>query len=418
LTKSTSTIQAELIKAGVNVAHYDAMEAFSEGATSGSLVQKIPGLGQVAQAYNQYLFHDFIPRMKMTMATHAFERNLKRYSGKMSRDRIASLTADQANAAFGELNYRKMGRNPTFQDFLRMTLLAPDFLEARGRFVGQALKPFGREQSRALITGAVALYVMARIVNQNVSGDPHWDKPFSVVVKGKEYRLRTVQGDIEHLVRDPQNFAWVRLNPTTTKPLMTGLFGRDEYGRPISVKDIAQDTATGAIPISLQKRIRNPLDFSLLDSMLQAVGVSNSKFYTKGAKEARDYVFNSIPKDKDTSTVRAQSMKIRKLEKDFAEGDLTAQQLHEKLQRGDITEKQLKRVTGPEAQQSSVEIDFKRLPIEKALEFWPNYSDDERKLLRPLLAKKAATISRLDRTASQKRALAEQARAALTPKEK
>ena len=111
-----------------------------------------------------------------------------------------------------------LGRNPTFQDLMRLTLLAPDFLEARGRFVAQGLKPYGREQSRALLAGATAMYVSCRIINQAVDQDPHWDKPFSVVYNSKEYRLRTAQGDLEHLVRDPWQFAAVRLNPTTTKP--------------------------------------------------------------------------------------------------------------------------------------------------------------------------------------------------------
>lgn len=276
--------QRELVRWGMQVADYRAMEAFSEGSTHGSLVRKVPGLGQVAQHYNQYLFRSFIPRMKMTMGLHALERNIARYQGKLSMDQIYRLTAEQSNAAFGELNYRMLGRNPTFQDFLRLSLLAPDFAEARGRFLLQGLKPFGREQSRALITGAVALYVMARIINQGVSGDPHWDKPFSVIHNGKEYRLRTVQGDIEHLIRDPRNFAYVRLNPATSKVAIEALTGRDEWGRQQPPSKLLTKTVEGAIPIAAQKAVKNPDDFSLIDSVLGSIGISSSKLRLKGAQ--------------------------------------------------------------------------------------------------------------------------------------
>ncbi len=159
---STKTIdfsspkQAKLIDHGLQVASFDAQEEFSEGLASG-LTERIPLVGGYLRRYNDYLFSDYIPRLKMAMAREALERNLKRYAGKMSEDQIYALTANQANAAFGELNYTMLGRNKTMQDVLRMALLAPDFLEARGRFVGQALKPYGREQAVALIAGALGL---------------------------------------------------------------------------------------------------------------------------------------------------------------------------------------------------------------------------------------------------------------------
>src|SRR5712692_504048 len=133
----------------------------------------------------------------MSMALEALERNRARYPG-LSEDQLNELTAKQANAAFGELNYKMLGRNPTFQDVLRLGLLAPDFLEARGRFVGQALKPYGREQAVALGLGAVTLYAGARILNQILDNDPHWapQDAFNVIHSGKTYRLRTVQGDV------------------------------------------------------------------------------------------------------------------------------------------------------------------------------------------------------------------------------
>src|SRR4029077_6570362 len=93
-------------------------------------------------------------RLKMKMALEAYDRNMSRYGPDtktaFTPDQIAELTASQANAAFGEMNYKLLGRSPTTQDFLKLTVLAPDFLEARTRFIAQALKPYGKEQRAAL----------------------------------------------------------------------------------------------------------------------------------------------------------------------------------------------------------------------------------------------------------------------------
>ena len=116
----------------------------------GGLISRIPGVGRLQNAFNDFLFKDYIPKLKMTMALEALERNQARYQGKLTDGQIAELTAHQANAAFGELNYKLMARSPTVQDALRLGFLAPDFLEARSKFVGQALKPYGKEQRVAL----------------------------------------------------------------------------------------------------------------------------------------------------------------------------------------------------------------------------------------------------------------------------
>ena len=283
--------QMGLVEGGLQIADYRAMEQFSEGSTSGSLVRKIPVLGTVAQKYNEYLFRSFIPRLKMTMALHALERNQGRYP-KMAPEDLNALTAREANAAFGELNYRLMGRNPTFQDLLRLTLLAPDFLEARSRFVGQALKPYGAEQSTALMLGAVGLYGLARVANTLLNDDrnPHWERPFSLVYHGKEYRLRTVQGDLMHLLQDPRQFAWVRLNPAVTKPGLEMLSGRDEFGRPLKVGERLVDLAKQSVPIAFQKTLRNPNDYTALDSILQTLGVSNTRYRTSAEATALEYL--------------------------------------------------------------------------------------------------------------------------------
>jgi len=249
-------LQRDLINGGLIVADYKNLDLFSEGMAGGGLLNKIPGAGKYLKQYTDYLFSDYIPRLKMKMATEAYARNAERYSN-LSHEQIVSLTADQANAAFGELNYAKMGRNKTFQDFLRVTMLAPDFLEARGRFAGQGMKSlvggYGKEQAAALIRGTAIMYAGARIANYIFNdGDPEWDKPFSVIIGDNEYSLRSVPGDIYHLITKPDSFLYVRLNPWTVRPVMEGLTGRNQFGQYRDTKDQALDYLKSVVPLPLQ----------------------------------------------------------------------------------------------------------------------------------------------------------------------
>ena len=112
------------------------MDLFSEGMASSGLINKIPGIGPLMRNIPNICSRGISPRLKMEMATRAYGRNKTRYGKKLTDDQIQFLTGQQANAAFGELNYDMMGRNKTFQDVMRLVLLAPDFLEARAKFRG------------------------------------------------------------------------------------------------------------------------------------------------------------------------------------------------------------------------------------------------------------------------------------------
>lgn len=278
----TDPITKAGVEHGLQLADYHAMEAFSEGLSSGPLTNGIPVVGRrILKPYTEWLFQDYIPRLKLTMFKHALERNTKRYanelsSGKITQDQILETTSNQANAAFGELNYRYMGRNPTLQDTLRAFLLAPDFLEARGRFVGQSLKPHGREQLVALGLLASTMYITARVTNQIIDGDPHWEKEhaFSIVAAGHAYTLRSVPGDIMHLVSDPRSFSYHRLSPIIGRGSIEAITGRDDRGVKRDVLQQVKDMGSTAIPISLRKRD----DMNIWESFLNAFGVGTRRY--------------------------------------------------------------------------------------------------------------------------------------------
>jgi len=288
--------QSRLVKSSLMIADTQGHSDWAEGTAGGSssLLRHIPfGIGSALQANNDRLFNTWIPRIKMTMALHALERNMARYAGeikakRMTEDDVYYRTATEANNAFGHLNYEVMGRSKTAQDIARLALLAPDFLEARAHFVRQAFQqgapwslsnwgPLGsNEQRQALMGGAVAMWLTARIANKLINDEYHFEPEnvFSVVIGGRSYGLRTVQGDLIHVFTKPANFAATRLNPVTLKPLMEAVYGRDQFGRLRTPEQQALDLAKTAIPISLR---HNP-EQTLLESIGNALGVQNKRY--------------------------------------------------------------------------------------------------------------------------------------------
>jgi len=287
--------QKEAVEHGLQIADYNALEKFGEGLSSGNLVNKIPLLGtKITGPYTEWLFHDYIPRLKLSMYREALARNMERYakqlqSGKVTRDQIVENTAKQANAAFGELNYTWMGRNKTLQDSLRAFLVAPDFLEARSKFVGQAVRSHGREQLVALGLLAATQYITARILNQVMDDDPHWElKNAFSLVKGKhKYELRTIPGDIIHLFEDPHRFTTSRLSPLVRQSIEF-VEGRDWRGVKRDAGEQLKDLAKVAVPISLK-----PYEGQRLwEAALNAFGVHEKRYTATDQirEKARDFL--------------------------------------------------------------------------------------------------------------------------------
>lgn len=266
-----------LIKGGMTVGDADGWGLFSEGLTGSSLTRHIPVAGPKLQELQEALFNDYIPRLKTAMALHALERNRARFPN-LNEPELHKLTANQANAAFGGLNWEMMGVSRTTRDVLRLALVAPDFLLARGKFVGQAGTVYGREQLSALMLGAATLYVTARILNKLMDDKYHFEtkNAFNFVHGGKAYSLRTVQGDLMHSVFDTSNFIYHRLNPVFGRTLMEGITKRDEFGRKRTAAQQFGDFAKNIVPISV-RGLLNSREQHLLESALNAFGITERR---------------------------------------------------------------------------------------------------------------------------------------------
>jgi hypothetical protein len=268
--------QAALVKHGVIAYNHNAMAEFGEGLYGASLIAKVPWLGRKMSDYGEYLFQDYIPRLKMDMAVKAYARNTQRYEGKLNDHQILHLTAKEANAAFGELNYLEMGRNKTLQDMFRLVALAPDFLEARAKFVAQGLKPYGREQSVALVRIAAYMAITAQVTNYLINREMDWSQPFAIKIDNRYYMLRSIPADLVHLVTKPRSFTYHRLNPATARPVIEALTGRDQFGRERGIADQTVDYIKSFVPIPLQGKMYKK-ETSLMDSLLGSVGISSYK---------------------------------------------------------------------------------------------------------------------------------------------
>jgi hypothetical protein len=264
----------------------------------GELEQEIPGVGKVmketaSENMSELLFKWYIPALKLKTAKHIFERNTELYkkelaSGKVSRDDVMYLSAQQANAAYGHLNYMDMGRSKTMQHLIRMFALAPDFLEARARYSAQAAKVFiggknGVEQMNAMARNAIGLAGACAIINAILNnGDTHlMDEPFKIIYKNRAYHLRSVAGDWVHLIKRPRQFFLGRVSPIGGRLAVRAATNRDYRGQVQKAEDFIGELLTSGIPISYRSLVpgmSSNKDLNAWDSFLSASGIAVSRY--------------------------------------------------------------------------------------------------------------------------------------------
>lgn len=224
---------AALMRHGMDMGFGSQRDLFEEGVSShGGIWGRVPGLGDALTKMSDFLFKDYIPKIKAKTGLVVLERNMQRYGKKLSPDQIAELTASQMNAAYGIQNWRLMGSNKTMLDINRLLFTAPDFLLSRAKVAAQALKPYNREQRYFLLAQAAFVYMAARALNYLFDDDFHWEpeNALSVVYKGRAYSARFIVNDIWHLVSDQMSFWQGRLGAlgrsgieaTTQRDMRTG----------------------------------------------------------------------------------------------------------------------------------------------------------------------------------------------------
>jgi len=268
------------------------------------LIHRIPFIGAWSRAMGDWTFTQFIPKLKISTFNNAYKRaiwskeNLGMYKG-LSDEQIASRIGDSVNNAFGELNHlflNKYGRDPRFQRLLRGIFLAPDFGEARLRFVEKAFTRFGHEERLALATMFITMYLGARVANYLSSGNPQWDWKRAFEVKSGDHwwTMRSVLGDLDHMFADSGQFFYSRLNPLFSQRISDILFSRDPSGRKLTTtqKFITRPLET-LVPIQLGGLTRP--DQKMWESFVTSMGVQTFRDnpLSDAKKLAADFKKNS-----------------------------------------------------------------------------------------------------------------------------
>lgn len=367
---------------------------FMEGLRGAGLTAKIPVIGEYAQKYTEYLFkgpNGYIPRLKMKLAKELYARNIKRYRGELTNDQILILSSRQANAAFGGLNYAAMGRSKTIQDLFRLGALAPDFLEARFRFAGQAAKPYGWEQLSALaIRGAIGMYVGSKIVEMIASlVDPeenkvHWDRPFSVSMYGYEFSIRSVQGDLVHLFHDPRNFLYHRLNPAVSRFGVEIVTGVDSWGNKRNISEALKDYMVSAVPIPAQG-IFTKDDYALWQTILQSAGIPSWEYRTDAEKEILN-IYKTKGRDIVEGATKERRDIRNELEDDYRE-NADIKPILEARDAKKITNDDVTRIVS-RATQPEISLSVSALTPPEVVRVWKKANDKERVFIYPIMVKK------------------------------
>jgi hypothetical protein len=365
----TDEKQQMLVVHGMIVRPFDAESMIDEGVMSRGFMNGMPFAGGMWRALHDSIFTKYIPNLKMAMGMDALDRNMIRYHDKWTKDLITQkygtdiskaspadwtqasiasqsklyrLTGEQMNAAFGGINWAALPVNKTFQDVMRLLVLAPDFLLARMQFVGDAFRPGGAESRRALLVGAGLQYIAARAFNSAMNnGDPKWSaKDWNKFVNGhEEYSLRTVQGDMTDAVFDPRRFITHRINPLW-RPVTEAWTGKDIYGQQASAGQQLFDAAQNFVPMPAQgavNKFASTVDPSLrsnrgedtvADTILQSLtGIQRRQYRTPAEREAFDD-FNEIkgPPSTDEQAME-QRTTFNDLRDKFRSGKLTPQMI-------------------------------------------------------------------------------------------
>lgn len=276
---------------------------FMEGFKQSKLISKIPALGPASDWYSNYLFHQYIPGLKFKTYQSILERNNKVYAKDLAAGRIAPedikvLSAEQANAAFGHLNYADLGRNPTIQHIAQLGILAPDFFESRIRFAGQALKgatglKVGREQILALATLALGQAALAYTAAQLAGGQ--WDekRPFEMTKDGKRYTIRSVPEDIQKFMESPRQFLHNRLS-ILGKGTLQYSSGVNYKGQKVTAGETTKELAQQPLPLAARGFLGIG-ELSGMDQLAGAVGLKVGKASPRQdvMDRARDWGINS-----------------------------------------------------------------------------------------------------------------------------
>lgn len=425
--------QQQLVIHGMKVADFNAESLWDEGVMSRGFAAGAPVVGKFFRAMHDAMFQKYIPNLKMSMAMDALERNTGRYHQKYLQEELAKnpgntsqqaygqastqassriyrMTAEQMNSAFGGINWDALPVNKTWQDVARLTVLAPDFLLARMQFVGDALRPGGRESLRPLLTGALLQYTAARAFNSAMNdGDPKWDIHDwnKFIVGHHEYSLRTVQGDLVDSVLQPRQFIQHRLNPLLPRIALEGITQKDAFGHPVTGGEMLVDFAKNVVPMPAQGAVdalqnkfahtQSPStkDEGIVDSLLQSFTGLQRKQYRTPAERSVFEDFDKLPHGTTGSDLALeQKSTFKRLREDYRNGKLSPDEIEKAINdpKGNLKLSEIKYLFRTKNETSLVSIG-RQLEYDQLDKAWGKASPMEKMQLLPVISRKIKTLA-------------------------
>lgn len=327
LDVNNSQIQQEAVSHGLVLHDYDAAYAMGKSFEETNLAKSVPGIGPLIDKYQHWVFHDLQPRLKVTSFRVRMEENLATYGNKLSREQIASKTAQEVNNAYGGQDWAKMGASKTVQDLLRIGFIAPDFGISRAKYIAQSLNPIAHfNQTKAVwARGALGMYAMTRIANLLLSDDknPHWDPKdaFAVFHGGKRYTLRSEQQDLINAVQDPKGFLKARFGPVP-KTAIEAVTGRNDAGFERTSAQQVQDFMQRSTQLTYQQYLNSP-DSTWFESMASSmVGLHTRDIRTPAEDLAMSYRASATPRGPQGDEERERLKTLRSIRRMISMGDM------------------------------------------------------------------------------------------------
>jgi hypothetical protein len=393
------------------------MQAFQdalEGHGHSKIMRKIPGLGQLIDGFQSFLFQKYIPGLKSRAFETMFDRYRAQYPEYSARE-VARLTASDVNNRFGGQNYDRMGRSLNTMNLQRIFMLAPDWLGSEISFYKSLLSPEGKIARKDTALAVLGLWGVARVLNYMATGDGHYEAPFAIASKDDEgrtklYSVRTLPTDALHLLQDPGGFVKGRVSPLVRTAAQT-YYGVDDYGRKLpehgKMLNLLEATAKNVSPIAFQQIIKKvsgeePSGMTEADAVYKMAGGAVHPYRTeaqKMASEKASMMSSSGPIDRDHLKVHQFMLK---LEDQIRSGEVPMTELNTLVETGQLSIKDAKDVQRRVQQTKTMDPDMARfiarvdrLPIKDLLEVWEAATPSEREAMtRGLIAKKNSYFKR------------------------
>lgn len=396
---------AKGIEHGLTMPEYKSRADFSEGVAGHSdLIKKIPGLSQIQDKFQSFLFEQYIPTLK----ARAFKSLYARYAALgtkkgWSETKIAEEAAADTNSRFGGINWKREGRSAATQDIFRLAALAPDWLESEIRFMGRAFGSSGEIARKDLARMALYMWGTARVLNYLVSGKPHHEAPFGVAIKGddgreKVYSMRSLPSDMLHAVSDPTGFLKGRRSPLINSGV-EAMTGRDTMGRKLPTHNLILDVLSNVSPIPVQSAIKTVRgetpDLSSTDQIVKGLGGTAVVYRTEAQKLAAVMASDKNESGPlDPSKLR-RHLATLKFTDDVRSGAMPLSALHNLVETGHLSVTEGKEIVKTAEETKGMPPDdarlytrASRLGLPDFLKIWEAGTAGEKSRLAPLLLKK------------------------------